>query len=245
MSAIIIPARYGSTRFPGKVLADINGYPMIVRVAMQAVQTIADKVIVVTDNQLVIDAFKGVEEVKNVEVVLSPENINTGTDRVAFAAKNIDDDIIINVQGDEPFIPPTLINQLIEGLSNNDDVKMITAAVPFSDINLSENPSAVKVIMDKSDFALYFSRYPIPYNRDHIENITRYKHIGIYGFKRDYLFEFANTPRTDLEICENLEQLRALENGVKIKVVKTDYNPLSVDTYEDLENILKFLELKK
>ena len=241
MSAGIIPARYGSTRFPGKVLADIDGKPMIVRVAEQAVQTSADKVIVVTDNEKVYEVCSNIDKVN---VMMSPSDLSTGTDRVAFAAKNIDDDIIINVQGDEPFIPPLLIEQLIQGLKADKSLKMITACVPFADINNSENPSAVKVILDKDDYAIYFSRYPIPYNRDNIEGVIRYRHIGIYGFRRDYLFEFASQERTYLEKCENLEQLRAIENGVKIKVVKTDYNPLSVDTLEDLQNILKILDMR-
>ncbi len=241
MSAVIIPARYGSIRFPGKVLADIDGRPMIVRVAEQAVQTSADKVIVVTDNEKVYEVCSNIDKVN---VMMSPSDLSTGTDRVAFAAKNIDDDIIINVQGDEPFIPPLLIEQLIQGLKADKSLKMITACVPFADINNSENPSAVKVILDKDDYAIYFSRYPIPYNRDNIEGVIRYRHIGIYGFRRDYLFEFASQERTYLEKCENLEQLRAIENGVKIKVVKTDYNPLSVDTLEDLQNILKILDMR-
>ena len=239
MSAVIIPARYGSIRFPGKVLADIDGKPMIVRVAEQAVQTSADKV--VTDNEKVYEVCSNIDKVN---VMMSPSDLSTGTDRVAFAAKNIDDDIIINVQGDEPFIPPLLIEQLIQGLKADKSLKMITACVPFADINNSENPSAVKVILDKDDYAIYFSRYPIPYNRDNIEGVIRYRHIGIYGFRRDYLFEFASQERTYLEKCENLEQLRAIENGVKIKVVKTDYNPLSVDTLEDLQNILKILDMR-
>ena len=232
MSAVIIPARYGSTRFPGKVLADIDGKPMIVRVAEQAVQTSADKV------------YEVCSKIEKVSVMMSPSDLSTGTDRVAYAAKHIDDDIIINVQGDEPFIPPVLIEQLIQGLKNDKSLNMITACVPFADINNSENPSAVKVILDKNDYAVYFSRYPIPYNRDNIDSVVRYRHIGIYGFRRDYLFDFASQERTYLEKCENLEQLRALENGVKIKVVKTDYNPLSVDTLEDLQNILKILNLR-
>ncbi len=241
MSAVIIPARYGSIRFPGKVLADIDGKPMIVRVAEQAVKTSADKVIVVTDHA---DVYKACENLENVLVMMSPDTLSTGTDRVAYAAKDIDDDIIINVQGDEPFIPPELIDQLIHGLENDPSLKMITACVPFADINNSENPSAVKVVLDENDFALYFSRYPVPYNRDNIDEIVRYRHIGIYGFRREYLFEFAKQERTFLEKCENLEQLRAIEKGVKIKVVKTSYNPLSVDTYEDLQNILKILEMR-
>lgn len=242
MSSVVIPARYASTRFPGKVLADIGGRPMIVRVAEQAVQTKADRVIVVTDSQQVYDICSKIE---GVESMLSPSDLSTGTDRVAYAVKDIDDDVIINVQGDEPFIPPELIDMLIDGLEKDKNLKMITACVPFSDLSMSENPSAVKVILDKDDYAVYFSRYPVPYNRDNISDIVRYRHIGIYGFRRDYLFEFASQERTFLEKCENLEQLRAIENGVKIKVIKTDYSPLSVDTYEDLQNILRLIELGK
>ena len=195
----------------------------------------------ILDNEKVYEVCSKIEKVS---VMMSPSGLSTGTDRVAYAAKHIDDDIIINVQGDEPFIPPVLIEQLIQGLKNDKSLNMITACVPFADINNSENPSAVKVILDKNDYAVYFSRYPIPYNRDNIDSVVRYRHIGIYGFRRDYLFDFASQERTYLEKCENLEQLRALENGVKIKVVKTDYNPLSVDTLEDLQNILKILNLR-
>lgn len=241
MSTVIIPARYGSTRFPGKVLADIEGKPMIVRVVEQAVQTSADKVIVATDNEKV---YEVCSDIKKVSVIMTPSSISTGTDRVAYVSKNLDDDIIINVQGDEPFIPPKLIEQLIMGLKNDESLKMITACVPFTCVNDSENPSAVKVILDKNDYAVYFSRYPIPYNRDNIDGVIRYRHIGIYGFRRDYLLEFASQERAFLEKYENLEQLRAIENGVKIKVVKTDYNPMSVDTIEDLQNILKILNIR-
>lgn len=241
MSAVIIPARYGSTRFPGKVLADIDGKPMIVRVAEQAVQTSADKVIVATDNEKV---YEVCSNINGVSVAMTPADLSTGTDRVAYVSKNIDDDIIINVQGDEPFIPPELIEHLIQGLKNDRTLNMITACVPFADIKNSENPSDVKVILDKNDYAIYFSRYPIPYNRDNINEVIRYRHIGIYGFRRNYLLEFASQERTYLERCENLEQLRAIENGIKIKAIKTNYNPLSVDTLEDLQNILKILNIR-
>ncbi len=239
MSAIVIPARYQSSRFPGKVLADIKGKPMVVRVVEQALKTSADRVIVVTDCDKVYNAC---ENIDRVEVMMSPENIATGTDRVAFACGNISDDIIINVQADEPFIPPLLIDELIKGLEQDKSLKMITACTPFQNLEDIENPSAVKVVLDKDDYGIYFSRYPIPYNRDNIDNVIRYRHIGIYGFRRDYLLEFSSQKKGYLESCENLEQLRAIENGIKIKVVKTDYNPLSVDTFEDLQNVLKVLE---
>lgn len=232
MSSIIIPARYKSTRFPGKVLANIGGKPMILRVAECCLKTKADNVIVVTDSTEVYEVCKAAG---GFQVINSPDNIATGTDRVAFAANKIDDDIIINVQGDEPFIPPALIDNLIGGLSDDKSLKMITACTPFKADDEAGNPSAVKVVMDKKGYALYFSRCSIPFDRDNIEKVIRYRHIGIYGFRRDFLFEFASLERTPLEKSENLEQLRALENGVKIKVVKTDYNPVSVDTPADLE----------
>ncbi len=232
MSAVIIPARYGSSRFYGKVLAEIGGEPMISLVAKRCLDTKANSVIVVTDNE---EVFNVCNKISNLKVIMSPKNIATGTDRVAFAAQNIDDDIIINVQGDEPFIPSKLINLLLDGLNNDNSIDMITACTPFANEELSLNPDNVKVVLDSNNFALYFSRYPIPYNRDKIDNVIRYRHIGIYGFRREYLFKFTKMERSNLEKSENLEQLRALENGAKIKVVITDYNPISIDTPKDLE----------
>ncbi len=232
MSAVIIPARYGSSRFYGKVLAKIGGEPMISLVAKRCLDTKTDSVIVVTDNE---EVFNVCSKIGSLKVLMSPENIETGTDRVAFAAQNIDDDIIINVQGDEPFIPSKLIDLLIDGLNNDNSIDMITACTPFKNEELSLNPDNVKVVLDSNNFALYFSRYPIPYNRDKIDDIIRYRHIGIYGFRREYLFKYTKIERSNLEKSENLEQLRALENGAKIKVVITDYNPISIDTPKDLE----------
>ncbi len=242
MSAIIIPARLGSTRFKGKVLADIGGKPMIVRVAESCLNSKADKVVVVTDSE---EVFEVCSKVDGVLVMMSPSDLATGTDRVAYAAKTIDDDVIINVQGDEPFIPSTLIDELIEELENDNTLKMVTAATQFKNLGLSENSSAVKVVLDKYSYALYFSRCAIPFDRDNSDSVVRYKHIGLYGFRREYLFEFASSDRTMLEVAENLEQLRALENGIKIKVVKTDYNPISVDTFEDLQVAIQYLKLNR
>ena len=240
MSAIIIPARYGSIRFPGKVLIDIAGQTMIERVARQALKTKADTVIVVTDHE---EIFNICSNISGIKALMSPTDLSTGTDRVAFAAKTIDDDIIINVQGDEPFIPFELINELIDELSINKELKMVTACTAFASLEDSLNPDAVKVVLNNNKYALYFSRYPIPFDRDNIENIVRYRHIGIYGFKRDFLFQFADMPRSMLEKNENLEQLRALENGVSIKVVKTDYNPISIDTEDDLKKALEYYNM--
>ncbi len=232
MSAVIIPARIGSTRFPAKVLALIDGVPMVVLTAMQAVQSKADKVIVTSDSEEVLNLFK---DIKEVSTVLTSSEIPTGTDRVASIAKSINDDVIINLQSDEPFIDYKLIDQLIDELEvDSSNFKMITAATLFKDINDVSNPSYVKVIFDIHNIALYFSRSVIPYNRDNIEGVSYYKHIGIYGYRRDFLFWILSLPRTSLEISENLEQLRVLESGHNIKVIKTDYNPISVDTEEDL-----------
>lgn len=237
-SAVIIPARYGSTRFPGKVLCDIGGEPMIALVAKQCLKSAADSVVVVTDSEKV---YNVCSKVTGLKVIMSPSDLATGTDRVAFAAGSITDDIIINVQADEPFIPPALINSLITELSCDEKLKMITACTPFKDNASADNPSDVKVVCDKNGFALYFSRYPVPYNRDNIAGVIKYRHIGIYGFRRDFLFQFASLERTPCEMAENLEQLRAIENGVRIKVVKTDYNPISVDTPADLEAAIRYL----
>lgn len=237
MSAVIIPARYASTRFPGKILAEIGGMPMIISVAKRCKMSKADKVVVVTDRREVMDICAK----EGIECVISPENIATGTDRVAFAAVNIEDDIIINVQGDEPFIPAALIDGLIDGLESDCGLDMITACTPFKSEAEAQNTSAVKVVRSLNGMALYFSRYPIPYDRDKTENILRYRHIGVYGFRRDFLFRFAKLERTPLEKSENLEQLRALENGVEIKVIETGYNPVSVDTPQDLKIAEKFL----
>ncbi len=232
MSAVIIPARIGSTRFPAKVLALIDGVPMVVRTAMQAIKSKADKVIVTSDSEEVLNLFKDIDEVST---VLSGSDIKTGTDRVALITQNIPDEVIINLQSDEPFIDYKLIDQLIDELSiDNSNFKMITAATLFNDINDVTNPSYVKVVFNSFNLALYFSRSVIPYNRDNIAGVSYYKHIGIYGYRRDFLFWILSKPRTSLEISENLEQLRVLEHGYNIKVVETDYNPISVDTAEDL-----------
>lgn len=231
MSTIIIPARYESSRLPGKPLRKIGGVPMIVRVAERCLQTIADRVIVVTDDTRILDACNMVD---GLEVTMSSPDIPTGTDRIAKVARYIEDDIVINVQGDEPFIPVKLINQLIEDLQANPETLMNTACVPFADESEAESPNAVKVVFDKNRYALYFSRWPIPFNRDKQAECVRHRHIGIYGFRRDFLLRFTEMEKGVLEGLESLEQLRALEHGVRIKVLETDYSPISVDTEEDL-----------
>ncbi|TCK60859.1 3-deoxy-manno-octulosonate cytidylyltransferase [Seleniivibrio woodruffii] len=231
MSVVVIPARMASTRLPGKPLRKIAGVPMILRVAENCKKSVAGRVIVATDSQEILEACEGVE---GIESTMTADDIQSGTDRVARVAKFVEDDIIINVQGDEPFIDPNLINELIKDLRDNPQVLMNTAACAFDEGEDVKDPNCVKVVLDKNGFALYFSRLPIPYDRDGSGNVTYYKHIGIYGFRKSWLIKFASLEQTTLENIEKLEQLRALENGVSIKVIKTDYKPVSVDTEEDL-----------
>ncbi|MGE4318095.1 MAG: 3-deoxy-manno-octulosonate cytidylyltransferase [Deferribacterales bacterium] len=232
MSVIVIPARMASTRLPGKPIRKIKGVPMILRVAEKCMKAGADRVIVATDAKEILEICEGLD---GLESTMTADDIQSGTDRVARVAKFVNDDIIINVQGDEPFIDPALINALITDLKDNPEVMMNTAACTFSEGEDVKDPNSVKVVLDKNGFALYFSRLPIPYDRDGKGGVTYYKHIGIYGFRKSWLMQFSQMEVSDMENAEKLEQLRALENGVKIKVLKTDYKPVSVDTEEDLK----------
>ncbi|PLX65820.1 MAG: 3-deoxy-manno-octulosonate cytidylyltransferase [Denitrovibrio sp.] len=231
MSIVVIPARFASTRLPGKPLKHINGVPMILRVAEKCLKSKADRVIVATDSTEILDVCGHMD---GLESSMSSADIQSGTDRVAAVSKFSDDDIIINVQGDEPFIDPALIDLLIEDLEKNPDVMMNTAMVKFSEDEDPADINSVKVITDSKGNALYFSRAPIPHDRDGIGNVEYYRHIGIYGFRSEWLQKFSSLEPSRLEQIEKLEQLRALENGVRIKVIETDYKPVSVDTEEDL-----------
>ncbi|ADD68075.1 3-deoxy-D-manno-octulosonatecytidylyltransferase [Denitrovibrio acetiphilus DSM 12809] len=230
MSLVVIPARHASTRLPGKPLRKIKDVPMILRVAERCMQAKADRVVVATDSQ---EILKVCETMDGLESTMSSPDIQSGTDRVAVVAKFAMDDIIINVQGDEPFIDPALINMLIDDLQKNPDVMMNTAACRFDAGEDIADPNSVKVVTDKDGYALYFSRAAIPFNRDNAQT-DYYRHIGIYGYRKEWLMQFASMEPSSLEKAEKLEQLRALENGVRIKVLNTEYKPVSVDTEEDL-----------
>ena len=232
MSVIVIPARMASTRLPSKPVRKIGGMPMILRVAEKCMMSTAERVIVATDAKEILEIC---ESMDGLECTMTADDIQSGTDRVARVAKFVYDDIIINVQGDEPFIDPNLINALIKDLEDNPEVMMNTAACTFDADEDVTNPNNVKVVLDKNGFALYFSRLPIPYDRDGKGNVTYYKHIGIYGFRKSWLMQFSQMEPSELENIEKLEQLRALENGINIKVIKTDYRPVSIDTEEDLK----------
>ena len=235
----IIPARYGSTRFPGKPLALIGNKSMLQRVYERSSQSNLDKVIVATDDVRIFDhviEFGG-------EAVMTSEEIGSGTERCASALDIISTEyeIVLNIQGDEPFINPELINGLI-GLFNNHKVQI---ASPYKIIENEDdlfNPNIVKVIIDDSNFALYFSRSAIPFIRDSekhewVKKHNFFAHIGIYAFRTDILSEIVELPVHPLEKAESLEQLRWLANNYSIKLVETSYQSISVDTPDDLDKI--------
>mgnify|MGYP006275900213 FL=1 len=231
----IIPARYASSRLPGKVLKDICGKTMIQRVYEQVKQAHnLDQVIVATDDQRVyqeVESFGG-------QVEMTAQEHTTGTDRLAEVAADLDSDIIVNVQGDEPLLNPAMIDQAVKPLLEDPELKMSTLKHQITDEGELEDPNSVKVITDKDDFALYFSRSLIPYPRTEQE-LSYYKHIGLYVYRRQFLLDYTNLAPTSLEKKESLEQLRALENGYKIKVVETEHQVVGVDTEEDLEKVRK------
>lgn len=234
----VIPARYGSTRLEGKPLVDIIGKPMIQHVYENVTRSsILDDVIVATDDskiKKVVDGFGG-------KAVLTSPDYTTGTDRVAEVARNLDVQVVVNIQGDEPFINPEMINEVAEPLLRDKNILMGTLMHKIKNEEDLSNPNVVKVVTDKSGFALYFSRSLIPYPR-RSEGHRAFEHIGIYSYQKDFLLKFAELKPTPLETSESLEQLRALENGYRIKVVltKQKYIALSVDTPEDLEKARVF-----
>lgn len=237
----VIPARYGSTRLPGKPLADIAGKTMIQRVYESvSLATIPAITIVATDDQRVYDA---VEAFGGTAMMTSP-NHPTGTDRLAEVATHYDDiDLIINVQGDEPLIDAALIDELAALFVADDELQMATVATPLWEEEYDE-PSVVKVVLNKRHDAMYFSRSLIPYPRNSFVNAPL-KHIGIYAYKRDFLLNYANMAPTGAEQTESLEQLRALENGHTIRVIITYKRFVGVDTPEDLARVNEIFRQKE
>lgn len=230
----VIPARYASTRLPGKPLADIAGKPMIVRVYEQASRAKRlSGVIAAVDDEQVYEAVVS----HGGRAMMTAKNHPTGTDRLAeVAAAHPEAELIINVQGDEPLIEPDLIDALAAVFDEDEELQMATVKSPMTDGDEMKNPNNVKVVTDKNGYALYFSRSLLPYPREDT-GVTVYKHIGIYAYKRDFLLRYAKMEPTALERTESLEQLRALENGYKIKVIETDFRFVGVDTPEDLAEV--------
>lgn len=235
----VIPARYASTRFPGKPLALIDGKPMIQRACESTMRCPdIDEVIVASDDQRIIDA---VHAFGGKAVMTSPDH-KTGTDRIAEAIKNISADLIVNVQGDEPMMPHQVLSQLIDNMRRT-GAEMGTAAVPFAVSGRSpEDHNAVKVVCDNRGFALYFSRSLIPFMRAGGQKAEPLLHWGLYAYTREFLQQFVAWPQGPLENCEMLEQLRALENGARIWVLKTNYRSVGVDVPEDIQVVEEMLK---
>ncbi len=245
----LIPARYGSTRFPGKSLAMIKDKPMIRWVYERTKRSkLINRVIVATDDDRILKAVAGFGG----EAVMTSPKHATGTDRIAEVARGLHCDLVVNVQGDEPLILPEMIDQAIAPLVNDPSIPLGTLCKRITDRAEAFDPNVVKVVFDEKGFALYFSRAPIPWNRDRwpearsLRDLTLdgplYKHIGLYVYRRDFLLAYAGMPQSALEGVEKLEQLRALERGYKIKVVETRHESFGVDIPEDLGKILKRLK---
>lgn len=236
----IIPARYASTRFPGKPLAMLGGRPMIQHVYDRAVRsTLLNDVIVATDDQRIFDVIKDFGG----EAFMTNPNHSTGTDRIAeVAAKMVGVDVIVNIQGDEPLIDPASIDAAIKPMLTDPMIPMVSLMANLNDMERLADPNVVKVVVDNDNFALYFSRSPIPFHRDGTSSGNHWKkHIGLYAFRRNFLLKYAAMEPTKLEQIEKLEQLRALENGYKIKMVEVEDHSIGVDTPEDFEMVRMIL----
>ncbi len=235
----VIPARWGSTRFEGKILADIDGKPMIQHVWERARRSqMLNNILIACDDERIMVAAK---KFGAAAVMTSPKHVS-GTDRIAEAVENLRADIVINIQGDEPLIDPRLIDHLAKALVDNPQCAMATVIKEISQKEDVVNPNVVKVVVDLHGMALYFSRAAIPFDRDGKGGAVVYKHIGIYAYRRDFLLGYKKLPKSRLEESEKLEQLRALEAGYRIKTVVTEMDMVGVDIPEDLEKVRKLLD---
>ncbi len=237
----VIPARYAATRLPGKMLVNIAGKPLIQRVWENAKQSkLLDDLIIACDDERI----KTRAEKFGAKAVLTSKDHTSGSDRIAEVVNPLDVDIIINIQGDEPLIHHTMISDLARLMLDDKNCPMGTVIKPLNNLEEIQNPNVVKAIIDKDKFAIYFSRSVIPYNRNKIPltEIGYYKHLGIYAYRKEFLFTFKNLPKSRLEIAEQLEQLRAVEAGYKIKTVETKFDTISVDTPEDVLRVEEFLK---
>jgi len=230
----VIPARYASTRFPAKLMQDLGGKTVITRTYEAAVNTnLFDDVFVVTDSDLIFNEIVS----QGGKAIMSIKEHESGSDRIAEAVENLDVDVVVNVQGDEPFINKEPLEKVIEVFKNDKEQKVDLASLmrEITDWEAIENPNNVKVIVDQNGLALYFSRSVIPYPREKNVGVRYFQHIGIYAFRKQALLDFYHLPMKSLEASEKLEQLRYLEYGKKIKMVETNHVGIGIDTPEDLE----------
>ena len=229
----MIPARLDSTRLPGKLMMDLNGSPVILSTLLNTIKTnLFDEVYVVTDSKEIYNYL--IKHHKN--ILFSKENHVSGSDRIAEFAKDMEVDIIVNVQGDEPLIDKKSLQKLVNTfkLDKYKKIDLVSLMKVISNREEVENPNNVKVVTDSDDFAIYFSRSPIPFNSTSNPKLNYFKHIGIYGFRKKSLVDFYNSKPTKLELIEKLEQLRYLESGKKIKMVISNFDGIGIDTMEDL-----------
>jgi 3-deoxy-manno-octulosonate cytidylyltransferase (CMP-KDO synthetase) len=236
----VIPARFKSTRLEGKVLADIGGKPMVRHVYERALRSgCLDEVLVAADDERILAAVKEFGG----KAVMTAESHTSGTDRVAEVAQRTDADVVVNVQGDEPMLDPAMIEELVAPFRSSPGLDMVTIKKRVLEESEFADPSVVKVVTDRVGFALYFSRSLIPYPRRRTGDFKVFEHVGLYAYTRECLLKLASLPPTPLEEAESLEQLRALENGVRILVVETacEGELLSVDTQADLERVRRIL----
>jgi 3-deoxy-D-manno-octulosonate cytidylyltransferase len=233
----VIPARWESTRFPGKPLADLAGKPLVWHVCERAREArLVNRVVVATDDERIAAAVREFGG----EAVMTSTDHASGTDRVAEAVRTLGGDIVVNLQGDEPLIPPAVIDAVVERIAGDDSIVCATAAAPVEDEAEYADPSAVKVVLDCDGRALYFSRAPIPHDRDGGFG-GALEHTGIYAFRRDFLDVFTGLEPTPLEEREKLEQLRMIEHGYRIGVVVSDYRATGVDTPADLDRVRRII----
>jgi 3-deoxy-manno-octulosonate cytidylyltransferase (CMP-KDO synthetase) len=231
----IIPARYGSTRLEGKPLKDICGKPMIQLVYEAAQQAqLLEEVYVATDDERIVQAVKAFGG----NVCMTAAGHKTGTDRIAEVAIELDTEIVVNIQGDEPLLNPAMIDEVIQPFVDEPELPMSTLCVPILEEEALHDPNVVKAVFDQQGYALYFSRSLIPYPRKR-ENFQAYEHLGLYAYRKDFLLTYISMPQSRLEMLESLEQLRVLEAGYKLKIAVSahPYEGVSVDTQEDLEKV--------
>lgn len=234
----MIPARYQASRFPAKLMQDLGGQPVIVRTYQAAVNTgLFDEVFVVTDSEVISDVISEIGG----NVIMSKRKHESGSDRIAEAVEDMDVDIVINVQGDEPFIDAESLQKIIDvfNADTEREIDLASLMTPITDWDEIANPNTVKVIVDNQNFALYFSRSPIPYPRDKDVEATYFKHKGIYAFRKRALMDFQRLPMLTLEAKEKIEAIRFLEYGKKIRMVETHVTGIEIDTPEDLERARK------
>lgn len=237
-SAALIPARLGSTRLPRKLMLEIARKTVIRRTYENAANMdLFDMVAVVSGDKEILEHIESIGG----EAILSEKEHKTGSDRIAAAARKLDFDIVVDIQGDAPFISRKALADLLEAFADA-EVDCASLTRPIAGDDEFADPNSVKVVVDARGFALYFSRSPIPFNRDGVKTVRRFKHIGVYAFRKATLLDFASAPQTPLEISESLEQLRMLERGVRIKMVETDYNAPEIDTIEDITKAENFIK---